>query len=323
MSGATPMAVPHDYAQEPLDAQAMIDTLAPLVDANGPLHWALLVDTVFDEGRQTRPAAPDLVNCFAEAGGALADLASIAPCLVPLETSNEGPRRLTEWVHHAGARPMLGVLASRIDPYALARHWAPLHLVHMRDGERLLLRWADTRTASLLPQLLTRAQWQGLTAPLAHWFTFDRQGQPVRCAPQPGDAGPPVEAAPAPWHFDDGQLQQCLDHAEADALHGAVRERLDELGAAVPQPGTLHRHTQAALALARDHGAERIADRVALAAAAGLTDGACLNAPRLTALLQSRAWPPGHLFETLLQEGCLSMARAASAVPPIPPKGFL
>jgi len=288
------------FAQDTTRPEAVDQVLAAMAEAADGLRWHVLYDSAF----ALEEDCPG-VNCYAF--DSLTDLAPVAPRIVPLparkHSGGDLAREVGRWLARCSSRPMLGFIASPLDAEAIAENWASLHMVRTEDGDRLLLRIADTRTLPALQRTLLPAQWAALVLPLKHWLIVDRCGAVMSLGLHASGSEP----AQAPLILSGPQVDHLVESAEADALIAFFEESLPDL---MPSPTDLlpslwHRRVDRVLKLAREHDVDRLEDKVALIQAAQWTDEACLRDERVLAILHSGSWRKEGMSEALLATGML------------------
>lgn len=277
----------------------VIDALAKAAQEHTELHWMALIDAAFDyPGNDAAPyrSQGQGINCYAIQ--ACQGLEKAAPWLLPLGWNEPDQAQLRTLIRHCTGRPMLSVIASDHPPQALKEQWKNLHWATDADGQRMLLRFADTRVLPVLPQVLTPEQWAAWTAPLAQWWTIDRSGKPASCPLAARDVAPCSEIA-----LTQAQLNQLLQAAEPDAVIQLLKEKMSDIVPKDLLKSRLHDMIAASCALAQAHGIDNFSDVVALAVAACLTKGNSNHDPRLPLLLREREWQTGELGEKLVDAG--------------------
>lgn len=289
------------FAQDPTNLKAAEKHLADAFAAEPGLHWIALVDAAFDHGNDAAGTLYKGLNCYA-AEFPLDDLAGAAPWLVELDPFEKDHRQMAQLLAHCSRRPMLSVMASRIPASALGKRWLPLHRVHTSDKQRLLLRFADTRTLPLLPDILAPAQWAAIAGPLAHWFYVEREGAMVAARlPEPSEVAPPTAL-----HLSQAQLDAMVRACEPDAALDLLADQMPEVFAPTMAHGNLHGYIKKkTFGLIEKHGIENWTDKVSLVTAELLTNGKIHDNPMLEELLLTKAWQPGNLREALLNHKLL------------------
>ena len=284
------------FAQDPTDLKAAEKFLFDAFVAEPGMHWIALIDGAFDHGDLAAGTLYKGLNCYAEEYP-LNDLMGTAPWLIELDPFEKGHRQLSRLLAHCSARPMFSVMASRIPAGALGKRWLPLHRAHTSDGQRLLLRIADTRTLPLLPELLDPMQWAAIAAPLAHWFYVNREGA-MAAAVLPE---PTALALPTSLHLSQVQLDAMVKACEPDAALDLLADQMPEVFAPNVSHGKLHGYIKKkTFGLIDRHGIESWTDKVSLVTAELLTNGKMHETPKLEELLLTKAWQPGKLREALL-----------------------
>lgn len=284
------------YAQDATDLDAVESFLLQQIQAAPSNHWTALVDGAFDYGQPKPLQRLGGSTCYTSKD--LEGLQSASLQLVDL--SSVGHTKLRRLLEHCSTRPMLSVIGSTLPLAQLIQTWLPYHWVSTDDGQRLLLRFADTRVLPVLPTILEPEQWASLAAPIRQWLYVARDGQPASCALPPQEV-PPAKAI----ELSITQLGQLLNSAEPDILLDFFAENLSDSLPKGISHSELHRRAALIVNLAHAHGIEAWADVVALALAEWQTHGAFREKPALAALLQSGDWPANELGERLLEENLL------------------
>lgn len=286
------------FAQDPTDLKAAEIILTDAFVAEPNLHWIALIDGAFDHGNGAAGTIYQGLNCYA-AEYPLNDLVGAAPWLIDLDPLERDHKQLSKLLAHCSGRPMSSVIASRIPARSLGKRWLPLHHVHTSDGQRLLLRLADTRTLPLLPEVLSPAQWAGIAAPLARWFLVNREGATVTIAlPEPteGEAAPP-----SALRLSQVQIDALVKASEPDAALDLLADQMPEVFAPNVAHGKLHGYIKKkTFGLIEKYGIENWTDKVSLVAAELLSNGNIHNHPKLEELFLTKAWQPGNLRQALL-----------------------
>lgn len=263
------------------------------------LHWAALVDGAFDyPSAWHAPYASEGINCYQI--DTCEGLQDAAPWLMPLASNGTNQALLERLLRHCSEHPMLSFVASREPTINLKKYWENLHWVSTDDGQRMLLRMADTRILPILPQVLTSTQWAAFTTPLACWLYINRYGQLVSCSLEPEET--PVSV---PIRLSQLQLDRLLNAAETDAVFNLVTERMADIIPAGMNPIQLYHLIEESCLLAQAHQIEIYSDTVALAVAACLSCGQSTRNPTLLALLRARQWIAGKLAEALIEENII------------------
>ncbi|MDE1716431.1 DUF4123 domain-containing protein [Chromobacterium amazonense] len=265
------------FAMDKSDAQRLEAQLRSKMETESEaMNWYALLDAGFDYGRgQPRfPGTAWPLYCQPEWG----ELRDASPLLI--EASWEAPHVLPKLLRHCQGRPMLAFVASELDAQALCDAWQRCLQVETDDRQGYLLRFADTRIASALPQALHPASWQRLCAPLRQWLIVDRVGniQPLTL---------PQERTPAneedPWVLSDGEMAALLQESLPDTLADQLHDHFPEL--LPPSGAQLHGWLQRAGQQLAEQGVENAPDQLTLAVAVCLSRGRLLDDARLPPLL--------------------------------------
>lgn len=283
------------YAQN----QTLIDTAADQLESHMSQHaactWMALIDTAFDQD-QTTPALGKFAafNCYDFPD--LEGMTQVAPYLIELpDTLPQGLKTaLRLLLHHASGRPMLSFVAlpQGTTPLQVITHWHSLHWAHTSDNQKLLLRFADTRTLKQLPQILTPEQWAAWTSPLSAWYVVDRAGA---IAPLPWPEG---AIAPPPINqldIDAAQLAAFIESSEPDVALQFLQEHLPDILPADMTGHDFYIQASDALDTARQYGIDQWGDQMALVAATLMSNGSLLKAPEMHLVLAKGEWKPGEL----------------------------
>jgi hypothetical protein len=260
------------------------------------LYWALLVDDAFETQYQRIKGAASDLNLYA--CDSLSGLSSVAPRLIALSSDEAGRTQLRRALWHCSRKPMLSVIASRIPLAELKRRWEPLHWIRTEDGQRLLLRFADTRVLPSLARVLLPEQWAGLCGALQHWLYVDREGQPAACEP----ASTAIEPSTA-LELSSTQLNALMAASEPDTLYDYFQEKLPEMLPKGCAPSQLYRAMTDVCHFADKQGINVWSDRVALVCADFMSEGAFRTHPDLAPLLARRDWTSGQLANVLAVRG--------------------
>jgi hypothetical protein len=187
-------------AEEGIDTYLLIDTaLAPTACARVLRRRPALASTLVFEGRYAVEALVDL-----------------SPRLLALpENADEHEAFFDDWLQRTRGLPMLSVIQSVLTLPALNAHLqAQLEAVDSHD-RAYVLRWADTRSLSLLRDIFTPAQQARWMADITAWAWFDRAG-----AWTVMDGIPVVVDAVStrPYRLDERQMEVIQASAMADTL---------------------------------------------------------------------------------------------------------
>ena len=284
------------FAQDPTNQPAANVFFAEQIAAAPDLHWALLIDSAFDHTAEEKISTARGFNCYAE--DPLDDLETVAPWLLTLDNGEVGKKRLAEAIAHCGGRPMLSVLASTQPLRSLVESWHSYHWLHASDGQRFILRFADTRVLPVLSEILQPQQWAAIRAPLAHWFYIDRSGNPVACPEAPASA-----VVPPRLEVTQQQLDRFVEFAEPDTAADFIFSHSPELMPHGASGYDVHQHFSELFAFARKHRVDLWADKMALITVDLLTRGRFRRNPKFEELMLNKAWEPGALGDCLEAHG--------------------
>jgi len=279
-------------------APQLASNIVARIQAPPHLNWAALVDTAFDRHKTAFPFPLGSLNCYREESGALASLRAIAPCIVPVAREH-AVSLIADLLVHCDARPMLSFLAvpQGVGWETLIERWEPLHCAYPPDGNRLLLRFADTRSLAILPRVLEPKQWYAWSQGIVSWLIVSRRGD-VQPLPLLEEKYPPVSRL----QLSDSQVSAFVEEAETDATLDFLRENHPEL---IPEPLTgydYHCWALQALNTARQYGVEGFPDRATLIALNIRREGKFVEMPELLRLMEEKKWENGELGSTLLAQ---------------------
>lgn len=275
----------------------------------------VLIDTAFSETCITRyqkmHANKHVMSLYA--GTELNGLTAVSPYLVQL-SSDPALRKqsLATLLRLTNGKPMISVLLSALDLESLKAHFSAFLQAETEDGQRFVLRFADTRILPVLIATLDQEPLAYLLSPIAHWLTIDRMGKLNRLLPLNGElhdtrVTPPFSVLP----LSDNQFSTLLDAAEPDAI-------IQHLQLIAPEhcstfaPGCLHRFVDEQLQYATRFGVTGTPDRVAYCIGAFNTNGKLHENRHAKALFAEKQWQPGDLADALaeLPDECWQMEAA-------------
>lgn len=270
-------------------AEKIID----VVRSKPELSWGALIDTAFDYGQgKTRPDLGAVIDCYdyPEFEG----LSAVSPCLFALVSDSELRTQVTRLIRHCQGRPMLSFVGTRESLKDISVRWRAVHRVHVVDEQEMLLRFADTRILSYLPQVLTSHQWRAICGAVANWTYFDRTGRLVSCdIPDLKDGQEKILITKA-------QLDKLLDASHPDAMMALIAESMCDIVPTGTPVSERYRIIKDSYELSKKHEINNSADVLSLAVAAYLTKGGSNLDQRLEALLRRHAWPVGSLGEKIV-----------------------
>jgi hypothetical protein len=283
------------FGQDPTDLARTLDFFQQQSAIHPEAYWLALVDGAFDYEQRSNLAHFGGISCYNSPD--LEGLADVAPRLIALGTSSTYHEVLSRLMRHCSERPMLSVIASHVSMIELLDQWQPHHWVRTSDGQKLLLRFADTRVLPVLSKVLVPEQWAALTSSMQSWFYIDRKGRPDICVLAASGMTTVSEI-----ELDASQLDALVEHSEADSLLDYLVQHMFDVIPADAARASVYGRISAVCALARAHDVDSWADKVALATADCLTDSAFLADPRLPNVLADSDWPQDGLGERLIKE---------------------
>jgi hypothetical protein len=270
-----------------------VDKIIDIVTSKPELTWGALIDTAFDYGRgKTRPDFGTFINCYDFPG--LQSLHAVAPCLMGLFSGTDLHVQVTRLVRHCQGRPMLSFVGTTESLEDISARWRAMHMVSVVDEQEMLLRFADTRVLSYLPQVLTSPQWKAICGAVSHWTYFDRSGRLVTCDIPDSNDGPRKVS------ITKEQLEKFLDISHPDALMALIGESMCDIVPMDRPASERYRMILDAYELTKKFDVKNNADVLSLAVAAYLSKGESNVDPRLEPLLRQRAWPVGSLGDAIV-----------------------
>jgi hypothetical protein len=282
------------FASDKCNEHYFIEALISQVNARPNLHWMALVDGAFDFGEKPLPG-------FAHRHGLydndeMRDLVEASPFLVNLSIENTEvlQSEISSLVRHRKNRPMLSFIASEKKAPEIISGWQRLTNVTTEDGQKFLLRFADTRVTPVLAEILQPASWAALTELLDSWLYIDRSGLLAELPMKSAGIQPVL-----PLILSDKELSALIAHNQPDAIIAEFAERRTEL---LPDArhAAFYDRIERACALAKTCEVEAFPDLVALATLTCVTEEAALNNPHLIHLLKEKQYESGNLINALM-----------------------
>ncbi|AKJ27553.1 DUF4123 domain-containing protein [Caldimonas brevitalea] len=286
------------FAFEKTTRASILDVMLPRLSAetgNGSSWWAL-VDLAFDHGGVRLQWHRESVSLYQT--GALAQLHPVSPTLMKLGlVAEEAKSDLTTLALHCGARPMLSFVQVPGPIEDLVAAWQACIYPATDDGQKFLLRLADTRVIPTLPLALSPAHWARVVQPLVEWQAPGRDGliYPVPLAAKSFSG----MASDTEITLADVEVDRLIHHAMPDTLIEAMREHCPDLLPATGH-GAFYREVSRAHDVAARCGVQAFPDLVALAVACVLQPG-LVDDERLVARLTDGTWRPGELNDKLME----------------------
>jgi hypothetical protein len=251
-------------------------------------RWFALLDKAFDHGSKSTMRWPHQTEAIYKGSH---DIEAISPTLLALSphSSDALAQEMARLLRHCQGRPMLSFVQTTLEMSELTTAWQDVKWVHTEDGQRFLLRLADTRVLSSLAQDLQPHNWERLCKPLLAWHIVDRVGslQPLNmpmAVPNGAETPKPHESLGA-FQINDKELALLLDAAQPDVLINALFEQIPDVLPTGADQAKVHAWVRQACDLAVQHGLDASGDQLALAATACLTEGRALAYPALPGML--------------------------------------
>lgn len=292
------------YAVESPDKLALVIQVVDAVSsacrsAGADLIAYALIDEAFDMGAsQLRPLHP-FERLYSE--GRWQQLSEVSPTLIQLPGNDEFALRkqVERLVFHCARRPMLSFLLSSMSIEDLARAWRRCIAPEVPGTEPMLLRFADTRVTTVLPNCLTSANWSFLCRPLKQWWIIDRSGALLEL-PKPSCAGDAEHPADHTFALSDDELHRLVHAGLPDAL---IQTMCDQLPEMVPDQDRVAYHAlmKKVVELADEHSIDSYPDTYALAVFSVVAGEEALSDATTIDLLKAKAWPTGQLAKKLTE----------------------
>jgi hypothetical protein len=291
-----------EYFHDPIQPSA-IKRLFDRIKTMSDWTWIALVDTAFDHEKGGFPLfGPTRVNCYRSIIS-LESLQAAAPCLIALE-ADKWAEQAQALIAHRGTRPMLSFLAvvQGVASNDLVEQWRALHWASSPDGDKYLLRFADTRSLACLPEILSPEQWRAWCRGVAEWQYFDREGE-LAALTSPEAS----ERVARNTRLDSEQFARLTEQALPDTVLDFIdSQEPGHIPANMPR-SRVYRLTEKTLKKMRQAGIDHNdiwgADGAVLTVFTLKTDGKLLEAPELEGFLHAGQWESGHIREALEKEG--------------------
>jgi len=287
-----------------LALQDTADQIVYTIRAREDLDWFALLDTGFDHNKPGFSLPADAVNCF-EGIIFLDELKQVAPVLIPVPSSL-AEERVPPLIEHRGVRPMLSFFGAKkgITAAEFAEQWKSLHFVYPEEGDRYLLRMADTRTLAKMPKFLNVEQWQAIHQNIAEWYIIGRNGKPEEILLEKTDKHLPFTLS-----LTEKQFAKMVELDEPDvALSSINRLQLD----IIPEEMTGYRFYDLAskvLFKTKLYGITTWSDVISLTILAIGTDGEILDDPDVNAWMKAKDWEAGKMSNVLDSAPCFARWR--------------
>jgi hypothetical protein len=225
----------------------------------------------------------------------LSDLLAASPFLIVLTAHDEEQLRveLVNLIRHRKERPMLSFIGTSASAFSVNENFRQFANATTDDDQEFLLRFADTRVLTGLPDALRQAYWDGMTCLLSDWIVIGRDGIPQALPLNPNRA--PFIGR---FQLSPAEFTRLVSNGEADAVLDAIAESNPE---ALPEGSraAIYDRVVASCSYAQSHKVQAFPDVVALAYLALLNDGKGLRDPNLSDMLLRSQWTAGSLINEL------------------------
>lgn len=276
----------------------LFQTIKAHIRASTPnQNWLALVDTAFDHGFKGvswkgLKFPVYYLNDFKP-------LANTAPTLLVLDVYQEEVfnRQLSALIKHCAGRPMLSFIQSKVSAEIIREHWQTSLAPMTEDGQRMLLRFADTRINENLPIDLLPNSWGRFTAVLEQWLIIDRMGalKPLKLSNVNQSLNPFSQ-----WKLNQQEFNALLTSAQPDALVDALSEHYTELLPALNRADFYHTIKEVC-DLADKYQIEAFPEVMSLALAVITSATPIQHDEKLNSWLAAHAWKTGEFTDALMQ----------------------
>jgi hypothetical protein len=182
-----------------------------------------------------------------------------------------------------------------------AEQWKSLHWLYPEEGERYLLRMADTRTLANLPGFLEIEQWQAFHQNVVEWHIIGRHGKPEEISLKKTD-----KRLPFNLKVTEKQFARMVELDEPDTALSAINVlQLD----AIPEGMTGYRFYALAsrmLARATEYDITHWNDKISLIILTIGTNGEILNDADVDAWMKAKEWEDGKISSALGSASCFA-----------------
>lgn len=281
------------FASDPSHTTSVCAALVEQIRAQPELHWLALVDGAFDHGRAGL-ALPNERHVLYDCDG-LSDLLAASPYLIELTAHDEDQlrRELITLLRHRKERPMLSLIGTAAPASAVNDNFRLFANAVTEDEQEFLLRFADTRVLSGLPQALGKTHWGGMTCVLSEWILIGREGRP-HVLPL-GTNRLPLQNC---FQLSPAEFAVLVTNSEPDAIIDAIAASNPEALPDGPRAAIFDK-VVASCCFAEKHNVQAFPDLVALAYLTLLNDGKGLRDPKLSDMLLRSQWTAGSLINEL------------------------
>jgi hypothetical protein len=278
-------------------AQFLEAIIAHIKSSPSKAPWLALVDTTFDYDGKTLKWAGLKWSIYHL--HEFEPLNSTCPTLFALDAENLETlkRHLKKLLKHCAGRPMLSFIQSATPAEKIREYWQSSLAPLTEDGQRMLLRFADTRICEKLPASLLPSSWARFTTTLEQWLIIDRTGalKPLQLAPP----NQHFEALPV-WKLTPEEFNTLLMNAQPDALVDALSEHFAELLPELKR-ANFYQTISAVCDLAEKYKIEAFPEVMSLALAVITSETPIKNDVKLNNWLAAHAWKNGEFDDALMQ----------------------
>jgi hypothetical protein len=225
----------------------------------------------------------------------MSDLLAASPFLIVLTANDEDRLRfeLTTLVRHRKERPMLSFIGTPSLASAVNDNFRLFANAVTEDEQEFLLRFADTRVLTGLPNALRQTYWAGMTCLLSDWIVIGRDGK-TQSLPLPADRA----ALNSEFRLSPAEFASLMTNSDPDAVIDAIAENNPEALPEGPR-AAIYDKVLASCSFAEQYKVRSFPDLVALAYLALLDDGKGLRDPKLSDMLLRSQWKAGSLINDL------------------------
>ena len=287
------------YAIDQYDSASLSEQLLELLsDTTNSGAWFALVDTAFTHGSKVKWTRDESWPVYSE--GRFEDLKRVSPHLLPLSTlSNEAlGSELTRLLARCKGLPMLSFIRSEKSPKAICQSWQNILEVETSDGQRFLLRFADSRVTPVIAKLFPASAWARLSNGIDEWLSIDREGELLSLPVAEPQANRLLDQEFV--EVSDKELSRILQSGEADALANILHENFPDM-LPTDHGATAYRRLAVICDLAAQCGMESSSDLMILTVAVFLSDGRLLENPTFVKWLEGRPWITGNFADAIDQ----------------------
>jgi len=198
---------------------------------------------------------------------------------------------------HCAGRPMLSFIQSATPAEEIRDYWQSSLAPLTEDGQRMLLRFADTRICEKLPTALLPSSWTRFTGVLEQWLIVDRTGtlKSLQLAQPKLQLDDLLE-----WKLAPEEFNALLMNAQPDALVDALSEHFTEL---VPElkRANFYQTINEVCALAEKYKIEAFPEVMSLALAVITSETPIQHDVKLNNWLAAHTWKKGEFDDALIR----------------------